>query len=87
MYIAMNTYYSNYYSLKKHLYKIRYYEKKEQEQRDYELYKDFGGKEKFYKNSLIDMGILIIKSTDDKQDNTNTSLTREGEGDDRTSKG
>lgn len=82
----MNTYYSNYYSLKKHLYKIRYYEKKEQEQRDYELYKDFGGKEKFYKNSLIDMGILIIKSTDDKQDKTNTSLTREGEGDDHISK-
>ena len=75
MYIAMNTYYSNYYSLKKHLYKIRYYEKKEQEQREYELYKDFGGKEKFYKNSLIDMGILVIKKIDlkDEKDNNNNN--------------
>ena len=57
-------YYSNYYNLRKHLYKMRYYEKKDQEQRENELYKDYGGKEKFYKNSLVDMGILVIKKID-----------------------
>ena len=70
-------YYTNYYNLRKHLYKMRYYEKKDQEQRDYELYKDYGGKEKFYKKSLIDMGVLVIKPIDDKQDKMNTSSVRE----------
>jgi uncharacterized membrane protein len=69
----MNTYYSNYYNLRKHLYKVRYYEKKDEEQRDYELYKDFGGKKEFYKNSLINMGFLVIKKIDLKDEEKDIS--------------
>lgn len=70
-------YYTNYYNLRKHLYQSRYYEKKEQEQRKEELYKDYGGERKYYLNKLKEMGFLIIKPIDDTQDKTNTSLTRE----------
>ncbi len=57
----MDTYYSNYYNLRKHLYKIRYYERKEEKKRNYELYKKYDGEKVYYKQSLIDMGVLIIK--------------------------
>jgi uncharacterized membrane protein len=73
---SMN-YYTNYYNLRKHLYKVRYYEKKDEEQREIELYKEFGGKKEFYKNSLINMGFLIIKPIDDTQDNKSISSVRE----------
>ena len=65
----MNTYYSNYYNLRKHLYKIRYYEKKNEEQREIELYKKYGGEKCYYINTLKDMGFLIVKPIDDTQDN------------------
>jgi hypothetical protein len=54
-------YYRNYYQLKKELIRTKYYEKKEQKQREYELYKNYGGEKNYYKNSLINSGFLIIK--------------------------
>ena len=81
----MSLYYTNYYSCRKHIYRERYYQKKEELQREKELFEEYGGKEKFYKDSLIKMGVLKI--TGDKQDKTNISSTREGVSDDHTSKG
>ena len=54
----MNLYYTNYYSCRKHIYRERYYQKKEELQREKELFEEYGGKEKFYKDSLIKMGFL-----------------------------
>ena len=73
---SMN-YYTNYYNLRKHLYRVRYYEKKEEEQRKEELFKEYGGEKSYYLNKLKDMGFLVVKPIDDKQDKTNTSLIRE----------
>ncbi len=73
---SMN-YYTNYYNLRKHLYRVRYYEKKEEEQRKEELYKKYGGEKCYYINTLKDMGFLIVKPIDDKQDNKSISSVRE----------
>ena len=73
----MNTYYSNYYSLRKHLYRVRYFEKKEEEKRKEELYKKYGGERSYYFNTLKDMGFLIVKPIDDKQDNKSISSIHE----------
>ena len=54
-------YYRNYYQLKKELIRIRYIEKKEQKIREEEMYKPYGGIKNYYKNSLINSGLLIIK--------------------------
>ena len=53
-------YYRNYYQLKKDLIRMRYIEKKEQKQREEELYEPYGGKKNYYKNSLINSGFLVI---------------------------
>ena len=78
-------YYTNYYSLRKHLYKIRYYEKKEEEKRKEELYKKYGGEKSYYFNTLKDMGFLVVKPIDDKQDKKNISSVREDVNDDHIS--
>jgi len=56
-----SAYYRNYYQLKKELIKAKYYEKKEQKQREEEMYEPYGGESQYYKNSLINSGFLIIK--------------------------
>jgi len=43
-------YYSNYYTLKKHIYKERYIEKKMREEALIELYEKFGGEKEYIKN-------------------------------------
>ncbi len=69
-------YYTNYYNLRKHLYKVRYYEKKEGEKRNYELYKKYDGEKCYYYKTLIDMGFLIVKPIDDTQDTKSISSVR-----------
>ncbi len=56
------TYYKIYYDLKKEQYKERYINKKEQKQREEELYKPYGGEKNYYKCSLMESGLLIITS-------------------------
>ena len=82
---SMN-YYTNYYNLRKHLYRIRYYEKKEQEQRKEQLYKKYGGEKSYYLNALKDMGFLIVKPIDDTQDSKSISSIRVDVSDVRISK-
>ena len=56
-----NAYYRTYYQLKKEYIRSRYFEKKEQKQREEELYKNYGGERNYYFNYLVDSGFLIIK--------------------------
>lgn len=56
-----NAYYRSYYQLKKEYIRSRYFEKKEQKQREDELYKPYGGAKNYYFNHLVDSGFLIIK--------------------------
>ena len=56
-------YYKTYYSTRKHRYKIRYEILKIEKKAEIMLYQPYGGKESFYKNSLINSGIIIIKTT------------------------
>ena len=48
------SYYKDYYNTKKHLYKLRYEERKIQKKIEEELFKPYGGKETYYKNKMID---------------------------------
>tara|TARA_R110000796_G_scaffold179485_1_gene296009 strand:+ start:375 stop:530 length:156 start_codon:yes stop_codon:yes gene_type:complete len=50
-----------YYEARKEQIRNRYFEKKEQQLREEELYKPYGGEISFYKNSLIKHGFLITK--------------------------
>ena len=45
-------YYKEYYNTKKHLYKIRYEEKKIQKEKEKELFEPYGGKDKYYKDKI-----------------------------------
>jgi len=56
----MPSYYQRYYELKKHLYKERYKEQKRKKAWEEELYKNYGGEQNYYKQSLIDFGYLKI---------------------------
>jgi len=53
---------TNYYQIKKHLYRERYYENKRKEQEKYELFKEYDGEKTFYKQQYIKTGFLIIKN-------------------------
>ena len=53
-------YYRSYYYRTKELYRINYQEKKERKRENDELYKEFGGEEKYYKNELVKLGFLVI---------------------------
>lgn len=57
--IDRTKYYLNYYNRSKFLYKLKYREKKEAEQRKEELYEPFGGEKKYYKNELLRWGMTI----------------------------
>lgn len=50
----MENYYKEYYNTKKHLYKIRYEEKKIERKKEKELFEPYGGKEKYYKDKYIE---------------------------------
>ena len=47
-------YYKEYYNTKKHLYKIRYEEKKIERKKEKELFEPYGGKEKYYKDKILE---------------------------------
>ena len=53
-------YYRNYYQVKKEQIRNRYFEKKEQKQREEEMFKPYGGEKNYYKCSLIQSGFLKI---------------------------
>ena len=56
--------------------------KKRRNRENYELYKEFGGKKEFYKNSLINMGFLVIKKIDlkdEEKDISNNGINRTSE--------
>ena len=53
MTIDRTKYYLNYYNRSKFLYKLKYREKKEAEQRKEELYEPFGGERKYYTNCIL----------------------------------
>jgi len=55
-------YYKSYYSMRKHLYKIRYEEKKIEVKERKELYEPHGGEATYCKDSLIKCGFLKIKN-------------------------
>ena len=48
------SYYKQYYNTKKYLYKLRYEEKKIKKKEEEELFKQHGGKEKYYKDKMIE---------------------------------
>ena len=50
----MDNYYKSYYSMRKHLYKIRYEEKKTEVKERNELYEPFGGEAKYYKDKILE---------------------------------
>jgi hypothetical protein len=50
-------------TLKKHLYKERYLEQKRKKEWEKEMYKKYNGEKNYYKQSLIDFGYLVIKSS------------------------
>lgn len=50
----MDNYYKDYYNNKKHLYKIRYEERKIERKNEKELFEPYGGKEKYYKDKYIE---------------------------------
>ena len=56
-----NSYYRTYYQLNKDYIRNRYFEKKEQKQREDELFKPYGGQKNYYFNNLVKCGFLIIK--------------------------
>jgi hypothetical protein len=56
-----SAYYRMYYQVKKEQIRNRYFEKKETKLREEELYKPYGGEKNYYKSSLINSGVLIIK--------------------------
>jgi len=47
-------YYKSYYSARKHLYKIRYEEKKFEDKERKELYEPYGGEAKYYKDKILE---------------------------------
>ena len=49
----------NYYQMKKHLYRERYYENKRKEQENFELYKKYGGEKEYYRQQYIKAGFYI----------------------------
>ena len=50
----MDNYYKEYYNTKKHLYKIRYEEKKIQKQKQKELFEPYGGEKNYYKDKILE---------------------------------
>ena len=50
----MDNYYKSYYSTRKHLYKIRYEEKKIEIKERNELYEPYGGEAKYYKDKILE---------------------------------
>jgi hypothetical protein len=59
-------YYKEYYNTKKHLYKIRYEERKIQKRELEELFKPFGGEEKYYKDKILEF-ISLYKTKKDEE--------------------
>ena len=55
-----HNYYKSYYSAKKHLYKLRYEEKKIENKARLELYKPYGGEIKYYTDKI--KGFCKIKN-------------------------
>ena len=53
-------YYVRYYTLNKEKLRIKYLEKKQKKIDNDKLYEDFGGEEKYYRNKLIEAGMLSI---------------------------
>ena len=47
-------YYLAYYDQKKHLYKQRYLEKKQQKEDDEELYRPYGGEKAYYRMKMLE---------------------------------
>lgn len=47
-------YYYNYYNLKKHIYRERYYQKKRQAKENEELYRPYGGEANFYRQKILE---------------------------------
>lgn len=60
--MTSSIYYKSCYDLKKLQYRVRYLENKEEVQRENELYKDYGGKEVYYKSKILE----FIKNGNDK---------------------
>lgn len=58
-------YYYNYYARTKDLRRYLYYQKKIQTQREEALYKPYGGEREYYRNRLIEMGVLQIIPRDE----------------------
>ena len=53
-------YYVRYYTLNKEKLRIKYLEKKQKKLDNDKLYADFGGEQKYYRNKLIEAGMLSI---------------------------
>ena len=58
-------YYKEYYNTKKHLYKIRYEEKKIEKKKEKELFEPYGVKEKYYKDKILEF-ISLYKTKKDE---------------------
>jgi hypothetical protein len=56
---------TNYYQMKKHLYREKYYENKRKEQENYEFFKAYNGEREYYKQQYIKAGFL--KTRDKKE--------------------
>jgi hypothetical protein len=47
-------YYKEYYNTKKHLYKLRYEERKIQKKQQKELFEPYGGEKNYYKDKILE---------------------------------
>ena len=52
--IDYSIYYREYYNLKKHLYKVRYLEKKAQKIDEDVMFEPYGGMQKYYKDKMLE---------------------------------
>tara|TARA_R110000803_G_scaffold193983_1_gene256979 strand:+ start:298 stop:489 length:192 start_codon:yes stop_codon:yes gene_type:complete len=59
-------YYKEYYNTKKHLYKLRYEERKIERKKEKELFEPYGGKEKYYRDKILEF-ISLYKTKKDEE--------------------
>ncbi len=60
------SYYQTYYQQKKHIYKERYIEQKRIAKEKEEIFREYGGEREYYKMKLLEWGVKVLKSQDDR---------------------
>ena len=60
--MSRSDYYIRYYNMKKHLYRERYYEKRQADRQREELFRPYGGEVAYYRARLREMGFIVTPS-------------------------